>query len=262
VKFLPTWNQYSTIQSSFTTSNKIVIHDILFLTPCGDVATSHFSISVWPISEYTRAKQESITEGSPFPPVEVARNNTSVYTYTHAQDGCPEAAWMAADVDWKKVINTFKFTSPTSSVPADWKTYSSKYFTLSFKIPPKFVVTEEQNAMQLFYGEPQPAEYGAPANQVASILRFNQSYSKDVAISNFKQYFPRNFHESTIVIDGRSFPLYSGSAVAGEGGCGTENVLMVPFNLSSFTTCGPSSWNPHMTPDLAKQILSTFRFSK
>lgn len=161
-----------------------------------------------------------------------------------------------------QILSTFKFTSPTSAVPTDWKSFSSKYFTLSFKVPPGFVVTEDQNTITLFYGEPQQGEYGAPANQSAILVRYNATYSKDFAIRNFKQVYLKNFYESVIVVDGRTFPVYSGSAVVSEGGCGGSNALMIPFDLSSFQTCGPSSWNPHMTPDLAKQILSTFRFSK
>lgn len=167
-----------------------------------------------------------------------------------------------SDPTFNQLIATFKFIEPTSTVPANWKSFSSKYFTLSFKVPPGFVVTEEQNTIKLFYGEPQQGEYGAPANQSAILTRYNGSYSRSVAIQNFKEVHSKNFYESTIVVDGRTFPLYSGSAMAGEGGCSSQNVLMVPFDLSSFSTCGPSPWNPNMIPDLAKQILSTFKFSK
>ncbi len=154
---------------------------------------------------------------------------------------------------FEQVLSTFTTVSPTS----EWTNFSSKYFTLSFKVPSGVEISEEQNSISLAYG--MPTSGMGYSNIFMTLIRYTGSITRENTIASFKATHA-DAVISTVKVDGLPFTRLEGT----DRGNGTR-MFAVFFEKSSAQAYIPSDELRYPMKDyisIGDQILSTFKFTK
>lgn len=161
----------------------------------------------------------------------------------------------SGDVAYQTATPT-TFISPSPSATLDttgWHPYMSSAFSLSFKVPPGFGVLEEESIISIAKGEPyHDMEKGN--NIFMSLFRYTAGETQASKLNKIRG--GNGGVESTMSVDGRSFPLVDYSATP-------EPRFYVLFE-KFYVQVEPQSsgLDPSIDYlDIGRQILSTFRFT-
>ncbi len=170
---------------------------------------------------------------------------------------------MAGDLPLvRQILSTFKFTDATSSVPADWKNFSSRYFTLSFKVPPGSVVTDGENSILVSRG---PLEvYAIGSDNAFMHLQRYVNAPQSQAEAEYRAV-NRDVRASTITVDGSEFKRLDGIDIGSYEGTSAGRTMLVIFDRSTLYVedgRGLQADPPYDAISIANQILSTFKFTK
>ncbi len=145
--------------------------------------------------------------------------------------------------------------SATPDSTSGWTDFSSKYFTLSFKVPAGVEVLDTQDAIDIAYGTPDSGMgYG---NIFMGVYRYIGGVTKESAIASFKSTYA-NIAMSTVVMDGSSFIRLDGT----DRGSGIK-VFTVFLDKSSVRVSAPFDEIRNPKRDyvsIGTEILSTFKF--
>jgi len=173
--------------------------------------------------------------------------------------------------DLETMLGSFRFSAtpgpmpeedPKSGIPTSaWLPFSSQYFTLSFKVPPGFVVTDRPNAILISHGPLQEYEIGSD-NAFFRLIRYTGSETKAGQLAAYRRAlsYPA---ESQTEVDGIMFPTIAGTDIGRYEGTSAGSVVAIFFEKSWLEYLQPSPENPAFDAfTLGRYILSTFRFSK
>jgi len=149
-----------------------------------------------------------------------------------------------------QILSTFKFIDQIDT--SIWKTFSSKYFTLSFKIPSGFAIRDEQNIVSIALNEVESGEgFEGIFLQIVRYTDLDKAQTIAVYRSNH-----RDIKESSIMIDGQLYTRMDGINI-GDGLLESE----IFFDKSSvyIRQLFDKTFDYFV---LGNQILSTFKFTK
>jgi hypothetical protein len=171
----------------------------------------------------------------------------------------------AVDKIVQGIINSITITNEF----ANWQSFSSKYFTLSFKIPPDFEVRESSNNLLI---SRKPFERFTLAEDTAFLYltRYGTTYSKEGQKNSYKDHL-RDVNESDMTIDGSVFIKLIGFDEPADSSLyhfGKEIIVLLdkswieivdrPNNKDADTKL----YAGNSPTDLGSKILSTMKFIK
>jgi hypothetical protein len=164
-------------------------------------------------------------------------------------------------------MNSDRLEVSSSSIGSDTSlpgemAFSSKYFTISFLFPSGFEVRDQQNSIRIAKAPFTDRDIGDD-NAFFGLTRYSQYNTQETEPARYRKLL-MNQKESTIMIDGGTFPTLSGEDWGRFEGTSAGKVFVVFF---------PKSWleiierpaNADQTFDpiaVGKKILSTMKFSK
>lgn len=154
--------------------------------------------------------------------------------------------------------------STTPIVQDGWTRFNSRYFALSFDVPPGYEVYDSQNTIAISKGPYETPDIGG-TNAFFQIDRFTASYPKERAMTSWNLDPAKNaaITRSSIVVSGSTFTAFeqapSASAYSYDAGRG----FFVVFDASLLRIIERPMWGvkDYDGYTLGKQILSTVRFS-
>ena len=143
--------------------------------------------------------------------------------------------------DISAVLQSFKFSSepgPAPSYPPQggvtldrWDTFSSEHFTLSFKVPPGFVVTDRPDSILVSYGPLHEFEIGSD-NAFFRLIRYAPPHTtKQNRMDTYRAELSYPV-EYEVVVDGFSFPSLSGTDKGRYEGLSAGTIVAVFFDAS------------------------------
>lgn len=169
-----------------------------------------------------------------------------------------EASSVSSSVAPKGVPSSF----PSSLPPSKGLPFSSAFFTLSFVLPTGFEVQDTQNSIRIAKA---PFIDRAIGDDSAffGLMRYSQYSTQESETARYRKLL-RNHKESTIVIDGSTFPMMTGEDWGRFEGDSAGTVLVVFFPKSWLEIIErPINQDPDFNPiAIGKQILLTMKFSK
>lgn len=194
------------------------------------------------------------------------------YFWVNPQAPCADPDKMSYDQQsmyqkaLRDLVDTIQESSPNL---AGWQNFSSKYFTLSFKIPPGFEVVE--NNFHLMISK-KPYEKFTLAEDTAFfyLTRYGTTYSKE-GIQNSTKDLLSNTIVSDIVIDGTKFTQLVGNdepADSNQYHFGKETIVLLDKSWIQIVERPnskdvDSNWYAGNSPtQLGNKILATLKFSK
>lgn len=144
----------------------------------------------------------------------------------------------------------------------NWLSFSSSYFTLSFKVPTGFEVKDSQNRILVAKSPYYTREIGDD-NAFFSLIRYNKYDTRTSKLASYRKLL-KNLQESTVVVDGSSFLLLKGDDWGRFAGDSAGEVEVIFFDASWLEIIErPANSNQKFNPiEISNQILSTFKFSK
>jgi hypothetical protein len=142
------------------------------------------------------------------------------------------------------------------------RAFSSQYFTLSFKVPTGFEVTDNPNAIAVSKGPLQEYAIGG-GSAFLTLVRYDQYRSRDDEIALTRRLL-KNQKESMITVDGEEFFMIEGDDYGRYEGTSAGKIVRIFFPKSMLEIQErPGNEDQDFDPiTIGKQILSTFRFSK
>lgn len=164
-----------------------------------------------------------------------------------------------ADNEIDQIFSTFTFTTPPT---AEWTNFSSQYFTLSFMVPPGFEVIDATNSIRIAQI---PYTTRAIGDDTAffALTRYAPGDTMPARKAAYLGINPDAYTQSTIMVDGTSFPMVTGTDPGRFEGTSAGKIIAVFFEKSFVEVIErPANSDVNYDPlSLAKQILSTFRFT-
>ena len=155
-----------------------------------------------------------------------------------------------------KIAGTFALNDTAT---LGWTDFSSKYFSLSFKVPPGYDVYDSPNYIAVAKGKYQTRDIGDD-NAFFSIARFTGSYTKDKAVADLKLGL-KNITNRSIVVDGSTFPTIEGIDAGRYEGSSAGKVLAIVFDKSLlYAIQWPLISKEFDGIDIAQQIISSLKF--
>jgi hypothetical protein len=162
------------------------------------------------------------------------------------------------------VVNKLSQTYESLSVGQSddrWTTINSKYFTLSFSVPPDADVNDSQNYIGVSRGAFYENEIGSN-NAFFSIARFDQYHTRDDAIAYARKLL-KNQKESMITVDGSQFLKIEGDDYGRYEGESAGKIVQI-FFTQSVLLVQERPGNKTQNFDVlttANRIISTMKFS-
>ncbi|MCC6934555.1 MAG: hypothetical protein IT406_02630 [Candidatus Yanofskybacteria bacterium] len=173
--------------------------------------------------------------------------------------------WLRSDVPVETETPTpTPVVSASQIIPSGWTRFNSRYFSLSFDVPPGYEVYDSQNVIAVSKGPYEIPDIGG-TNAFFQIDRFTATYSKERAIANWNLDPVKNASvtKGSIVVDGSTFTVFEGapSPTAYTYDAGRE--FFVVFDASLLRIVEHPQWGAkdYDGYTIGKQILTTLRFS-
>lgn len=227
------------------------------LTPLG-LANQATGGSAKIITNITISGQPAVQVKNYLGLVTYVTHNGKLYNLATPNFGSDEANQPIRDI-YSQILSTFKFldTAPVST--ADWKTYQSANFPLTFKLPAGFDVFEQQ-AKDGFYKVIYIAKNKVEFYEIGSSNAF-------LTISEQKENNSRmfnDFRESTIIIDGKSAQKFEGDDYGRYEGSSAGRIMYVQFNnlLVEVEEKPAAKSQDFEVMKIADAIVSTLKFTK
>jgi hypothetical protein len=168
-----------------------------------------------------------------------------------------------------EVVNTSKLNkviSMTGPVETCWhvptEPFSSRYFTLSFRVPKGFGVIDLSDSIYVFQ-EPHKTREIGDDNSFMRLTRYSQSYTRQTAEQQFRASIT-DASESKIYIDGSFFTRIGGTDNGSFEGDSAGKVIAIFFEKSVLLILErPLNEKQAFDPiQVGLNILQTFRFAK
>ncbi|MDD5056127.1 MAG: hypothetical protein PHZ00_07740 [Candidatus Peribacteraceae bacterium] len=140
--------------------------------------------------------------------------------------------------------------------------FSSAYFTLSLVVPSGFEVRDQQNSIRIAKAPFTDRDIGDD-NAFFGLTRYSQYNTQETENARYRKLL-KNLKESTIVIDGSTFPTLSGEDWGRFAGSSAGKVFVVFFPKSWLEIIErPANADQSFDPlTLGRELLATMRFSK
>jgi hypothetical protein len=151
---------------------------------------------------------------------------------------------------------------PPINETANWLTFKSSFFTLSFKTPSGFEVKEGQNYILVAKSPFFTTDIGSD-NAFFRLTRYNSDNTRESRLTLYRKLLT-NIQESMVIVDNSSFLVLKGNDWGRFEGDSAGKVTIVFFDASWLEIIErPANSNQSFNPiTIGNQILSTFRFSK
>ncbi len=204
------------------------------------------------VSEFIPSDMDSSSSDAQCTPKESVINSKIDYLFNQ-KDSVLERSLNTAI----EIASTFQVSNQAADT-STWKTFSSKYFTLSFKVPLGFEVSESENTILIAKG--QVIQGLAQDNVFFSVTRYIGTTTQASSMENFRKNHS-NIKTSVIVVDGTSFTRLDGTYLGDD--VTIESAIFLEksgVNITPLYMGVPKPDFDRMA--IGNQILSTFKFTK